>query len=288
MADSEEVQFRLLQRVLGIAREAHLTGAAVAVYDYQTGFHFSCEADKWFHAASTIKLAILFGLFRAADEHRLSLSDQLHVRNRFLSVVDGSPYRLEISRDSNSEIHDRIGRTMSMMDLAEAMIVTSSNLATNLLVDYLEIPYIQQTLRSANIEGIDFVRGVEDHLAYERGLNNRVTARGLLSLFQALYEHRRHLSEGSQAKMLNILFGQRFNRMIPAALPPEAKVAHKTGEISTVCHDAGMVFLPGRKPYGLVILTEFDPNQIKRSEPLAAISGAVYESLVPKDETVKV
>ena len=42
---------------------------------------------------------------------------------------------------------------------------------------------------------------------------------------------------------------QEFNAMIPARLPPEAKVAHKTGEISTVCHDAGIVFLPGRQPY---------------------------------------
>ena len=58
--------------------------------------------------------------------------------------------------------------------------------------------------------------------------------------------------------MFDILFQQRFNAMLPAGIPESAKarVAHKTGEISTVTHDAGMVFLPGRAPYALLVLPE--------------------------------
>ena len=81
--------------------------------------------------------------------------------------------------------------------------------------------------------------------------------------------------------MFDILFQQRFNSMIPAGLPEAAKarVAHKTGEISTVCHDAGMVFLPGRAPYVLVVLTEYPAagNAASRHKTVAAISAAVYD-----------
>jgi beta-lactamase class A len=64
--------------------------------------------------------------------------------------------------------------------------------------------------------------------------------------------------------------------MIPAGLPPHAMVAHKTGEISTMCHDIGIVYLPEREPYITAILTEFDPDQEERHETVAAISRAIY------------
>ena len=44
--------------------------------------------------------------------------------------------------------------------------------------------------------------------------------------------------------MLDVLHGQQFKSGIPAGLPRDARVAHKTGEISTVAHDAGLVYLP--------------------------------------------
>ena len=62
--------------------------------------------------------------------------------------------------------------------------------------------------------------------------------------------------------------------MIPAGLPSHATVAHKTGEISTVCHDAGIVYLPEREPYIVAILTEVDPDKNGRRETVAKISEA--------------
>jgi len=72
--------------------------------------------------------------------------------------------------------------------------------------------------------------------------------------------------------------------MIPALLPREARVAHKTGEISTVCHDAGIVFLPKRKPYVLAILTEWPENIERRQACLAEISRAVFEFVTTGEE----
>ena len=78
---------------------------------------------------------MLIAVFGAVAEGRFQLESRVHVRNRFLSIADGQPYQIESARDSNGLVHARIGRTMRVRDLARHMIVTSSNLATNLLVD---------------------------------------------------------------------------------------------------------------------------------------------------------
>jgi beta-lactamase class A len=86
-------------------------------------------------------------------------------------------------------------------------------------------------------------------------------------------------SEGKQ-EVIRILLAQRFDSMIPAGLPAHATVAHKTGEISTACHDIGIVYLPEREPYIAVILTEFDSEHDGRRETVAAISEAIYRSVI--------
>jgi beta-lactamase class A len=79
--------------------------------------------------------------------------------------------------------------------------------------------------------------------------------------------------------VIRILLEQRFNSMIPARLPAHAAVAHKTGEISTACHDIGIVYLPEREPYIAVILTEFDADRNGRRETVATISELIYRCL---------
>ena len=163
------------------------------------------------------------------------------------------------------------------------MIVRSSNLATNLLIDHLEVPFVTECLANAGLDALHCVRGVEDEAAFARGLNNFVTADGLLEFFRQVHDTRALTAE-SRDRMFDILFAQRFNAMLPAGIPDSAKarVAHKTGEISTVTHDAGMVFLPGRAPYILVILTEYPATgqATARNKTVAAVSGAVYEFLL--------
>jgi len=88
------------------------------------------------------------------------------------------------------------------------------------------------------------------------------------------------LTPESKQHLIRILLEQRFNSMIPAGLPPHAIVAHKTGEISTACHDIGIIYLPEREPYITAILTEFDPEREGRREMVAAISEAIYRSLL--------
>lgn len=270
-------------QITRIAEDAGARAVAVAFFDSRHNTEWSYQGDRWFHAASTIKVPVLLGVFGAIEKGRLTEFSRVHVRNRFYSVVDHSPFRLDSGRDASPEVHAAIGKTMQVRELARHMIVTSSNLATNLLIDVVGIEDIQQTLEKLGVtDGIDFRRGVEDNLAWEQDINNRVTANGLLLALRMIAEERA-ISEDASRHMLDILHGQEFKRGIPAGLPSDARVAHKTGEISTVAHDAGIVYLPDREPYVVVILTEWEPSKAGRHETIARISRSVYEHVTEGD-----
>jgi beta-lactamase class A len=255
---------------------------ALSLFDYETNQEWSRNGDRWFHSASTIKVAVLLALFGAIEARRFTLESRLHVRNRFISRVDGSVFRVPISRDANQAVHAAIGKTMRVGELARHMIVTSSNLATNLLLDLIDVDKAKEMLSGCGIQGIELARGVEDEKAFEANFNNRVTANGLTSLFRAIYEHKCVGSESTK-EMLSILSEQEFRSGIPLGLPNDvrerASIANKTGEISVAAHDAGIVFLPGRQPYVLAVLTESEPNANGRMELISRVSAAVYEYL---------
>jgi beta-lactamase class A len=262
-----------------LEKRSRAQAIAVAVHDTATGFEFRYRAERWFHAASTIKLAVLLGTYAAIHEGRLLPQSRLHVRNRFRSAFDGTAFRIVSERDADSAVHAAIGKTMRISELARHMIIRSSNLATNLLLDLLGLSYLQRVLEQHHLSGIDLRRGVEDELAFANGINNRVTADGLVQLLRLVAEERA-LSPELSRQMLHVLHEQEFRSGIPAGLPANARVAHKTGEISTIAHDAGIVYLPKRKPYVVAILTEWDPLATGRSPAIAAASYMVYEHLM--------
>ena len=285
MSDVNEASANLRKQLETIREQSKSHAIAVALHDLHTGFRFSLSGDRSFHAASTIKVAVLLAIFRAADEGRLRLDDSLHVRNRFFSAADGSVFHVSPDRDATPELYQSIGWTARIATLACAMISGSSNLATNLLLDFVGVEYARKVLSEAEVDGVRLRRGVEDHLAHDRGINNEATANGLLKLMSAIRGD--FLTNESKREVIRILLEQRFNSMIPARLPKHATVAHKTGEISTACHDAGIVYLPEREPYIAAILTEFEPDKDGRRETVAAISETIYHFLLGKEIHLK-
>jgi beta-lactamase class A len=273
----------LRDTILAIGEDARASAVAVAAYDFAHHTTWSLNAHRWFHAASTIKVPVLLAVYEAIAQGRFEPQSRVHVRNRFLSVVDGRPFRVPQGRDANDEVHAAIGRMLTVHELAEHMIVTSSNLATNLLLDLVGVEAARAALARLHLGGIDLQRGVEDEAAWEAGLNNRVTAAGLCDAMRLIEEGKAISPEASQA-MLDILHQQRFRSGIPAGLPEDARVAHKTGEISTIAHDAGIVYLDGRDAYVVVILTEWAPDVGGRQETIARISRAVYEAITGRQE----
>jgi beta-lactamase class A len=270
--DPEALQARIEE----IRADSKLEAIAAHVYDCESGREFAHDSDRWFHAASTMKTAVLLALFKAAEKGEVRLEDRLHVRNRFRSIADRSIFNISRDRDADPTVHRRVGRSMKLIELAHPMITRSSNLATNLLLDHLTPTAVQQMLTDAGVEGLRVVRGVEDTPAFDQGLNNLTTARGLTQLYRLLRDQE-FFSEASRRQMLEILRAQEFNSMIPALLPSNTEVAHKTGEISTCTHDAGLVLLPGRHPYAVAILTEHTPDAEAPQKAVARVSRAVYE-----------
>jgi len=216
------------------------------------------------------------GKFKQAAAGRLSLDDRIPVVNQFKSVVDGSPYALTRDDDSDAEIYKAIGTQRSYRELCEAMIAVSSNLATNLLIDRLGAERVFETMRSYGAEGMLVRRGVEDDKAFERGLNNTATARGFHAILAAI-GRREVVSADASAEMIAILKRQTFRNGIPAGLPPEMAVAHKTGTITKVHHDGGIVF--ATRPYVLVVLTRGFADEKSSDALIAGVSKLVYDTV---------
>jgi beta-lactamase class A len=236
------------------------------------------DADKPFHAASTMKVPVMIELFRQAEAGTLSLDDPLPIVNRFRSIVDGSPYTLSEGDDSDREIYAAEGKTMTLRQLCEAMITVSSNFATNLLIEKLGVENIRKTTAALGAEGMQVLRGVEDDKAYEKGLNNTTTARGLLVLFERLAAGRA-VSASADAAMIDILKRQAFRDAIPAGLPAGIPVAHKTGNITRIQHDAGIVYAD--RPYVLVVLVRGLDDEKKAKALIAGLSREIHAASQP-------
>ena len=267
----------LYRNVLKIKKEHELENLGIAFYDAETTIQWAFNGDQYFHAASTMKLAVLRGVFRQVERGELTLDAPVHVRNRFTSIVNQEPFMLDLGRDADPDVYGHLGKTLSVRELAYWMITKSSNLATNLLVDVVGIQTVQLALDELEVDGVRILRGVEDQAAFGAGLNNEVTANGLLKLLRLIADGKAY-SKKSSDEMLAIMLEQQYRSGIPAGLPKAARVAHKTGNISTVHHDAGIVFLEERKPYVLVILTQF-PAEMGRGTAVADVSRDIYATL---------
>jgi beta-lactamase class A len=240
------------------------------------------DADQPFHAASTMKLPVMIELFRQADSGMLSLEDPLPVRNEFHSIVDGSTFTLSEGDDSDKDVYAAVGRTLTLRQLCEAMIIVSSNFAANLLIERLGVQHIRRTVQALGADGMQVLRGVEDQKAYDEGMNNTTTARGLMVLLDRL-AHGTAVSARADAEMIDILKRQRFNSAIPAGLPPGTPVAHKTGNITRIHHDAAIVY--GPSPYVLVVLVRGIDELKKSAALMAEISKAVYGHTVDEQRS---
>ncbi len=249
---------------------------AVAVRDKSTGTRLDILSDREFHAASTMKVPVQIEVWRRIQSGTLSLNSTLEVQNSFRSIVDESPYRIE--DDSDDAIYDRIGEQMTISELVYQMITVSSNLATNLLIDFLGAAAIQSTVDSLGASGMRVLRGVEDIKAFELGLSNSTTASALATLMESISQGQA-IDSVADHQIVEVLMDQQFNEMIPAGLPADVMVAHKTGQITRIHHDAAIIYTPSTPPYVLVILIEGLDDENESATLGAAITQAVHAEL---------
>lgn len=231
------------------------------------------QPDLVFHAASTMKIPVMIELFAQVRAGKLRLEDPLPVKNEFHSLADGSAYQLDPADDNDHEVYESIGKTMTLGQLCEAMITVSSNLAANLLIEKLGVENIRHTVHELHAEGMQLLRGVEDEKAFAQGMNNTTTARALLTLLEAIAKLKA-VDPAACREMIEILKRQELNEAIPAGLPPGTAVAHKTGEITKIHHDAAIVF--AKRLFILVILVRGLADKKDSAALMADITGKLF------------
>jgi beta-lactamase class A len=259
-----------------ILKEEPNAEVAIAYRDLASGEELFMDADVPFHAASTMKIPVMMEVFRQAEAGKLSLDESITLRNEFASIVDGSAYSLKPEDDSELTLYKHLGEKRTIRDLVRPMIVESSNLATNLLVDRVSAAKTTEFMNTLGASGVKVLRGVEDSKAYPRGMNNEVTARGLLTLLAKLAE-RQVVSPRASDAMLAILRDQKFREGIPSGMPAGVVVAHKTGWFPGTYHDVGIVEPTGRKPFVLVVLTRKIPDEARAHTLVQRVARAAFE-----------
>ena len=211
------------------------------VVDLESGERFERLPDETFPLASTIKLAILYELFKQADEARLKL-DEIRALDR-RHAVGGSGVLVELSTPA-----------MSLRDYAVLMVVLSDNTATNLLIDAVGMENVNNRMSALSLPGLKLRRKMIDLAAARRGDENVGSPADLARLLQIIHRSE-GLTKASSDAIIAILRKPKSSALrdgVPSAVP----VANKTGTLEGVAADAGIVYLPGR-PYVFVATTTY-------------------------------
>ena len=157
-----------------------------------------------------MKVPVMIELFRQEGAKQLSLAETIEIRNEFKSVVDGSPYSMDLGDDSDETVYKSVGKTMTLEELNRQMITVSSNFATNLLIDRLGVRNVRATVEGMGAYGVEVRRGVEDQKAFDQGIINETTARGLFVLLNAIARGAA-VSKGASERMVEVLAAQKLS-----------------------------------------------------------------------------
>ena len=135
---------------------------AVAFKDLTTGESILINEQTFFHAASTMKTPVMIEVYKQAAAGAFSLNDSITLKNAFKSIVDSSTFSLNAKDDSEKELYRHLGEKRTLYNLVYDMIISSSNLATNMVIELVNARHVTQTMRQLGAGKIQVLRGVED------------------------------------------------------------------------------------------------------------------------------
>ena len=251
---------------------------ALAFKNLDDGKEILINENEIFHAASTMKTPVMIEFYKQLHQGKLSLEDTLQIKNEFKSIVDGTIYKLSEFDDSDKNTYNKLGQYYSINNLIYEMITISSNFATNILIEYIGANNVTKSMKEIGALNINVLRGVEDIKAFELGLNNTTSAKDLLIIYEKLAKGK-IINNESSAIMIEILKDQKYDDIIPKYLPKDIEIANKTGMITGVHHDSGIVFLKDGKKYVIVLLSKNMSDMESGTEMMAKISELIYKTL---------
>jgi len=274
----KKIDYNILEKKI-ISKFNDETGNfALAFKNLDDGKEILINENEIFHAASTMKTPVMIEFYKQLHQGKLSLEDTLQIKNEFKSIVDGTMYKLSEFDDSDKNTYNKLGQYYSINNLIYEMITISSNFATNILIEYIGANNVTKSMKEIGALNINILRGVEDIKAFELGLNNTTSAKDLLIIYEKLAKGK-IINNESSAIMIEILKDQKYDDIIPKYLPKNIEIANKTGMITGVHHDSGIVFLKDGKKYVIVLLSKNMSDMESGTEMMAKISELIYKTL---------
>jgi beta-lactamase class A len=252
----------LMDTIASLAAECGGTVSVSAVH-LPTGQRLDREAERSFPSASVIKVPILAALYQEAEAGRLSWDETVVLAEG--AKVPGSGVLREL----------HLGTELTLEDLARLMIVVSDNSATNLLIDRIGTGIVNDLLAGLGCETTRLGRKMYDFAARDRGLENRCAAGEITDLLVRL-KQRQLVSTAASEDMLAIMKRQTHVNKIPRLLPSDTPIANKTGEITGVSHDVGIINAPSG-PIALSVLTEGARDRVGAEDAISRIARTVYD-----------
>ncbi len=228
-----------------------------------------------------MKTAVMLAAYRLADAGSLELDQPVLVHDGFASAAPGAPpYTMNRDDDSDQAVWERMGQEVPLRWLIRRMIVRSSNLATNLVLEQVGFPAVAAAWKAVGAVRSSVRRGIEDTAAHQAGITNWVTAADLAALLTGIVTGQGPdgpvASPESCAHMRDVLLAQELNVCLPQGLPEGTPIAHKSGWVEGVRHGSGVVFPPDAPPYVLVVCTTTGQPDQRMTSLLARIAAASW------------
>jgi beta-lactamase class A len=225
-----------------------------AIVDLTSGDRITHLEDATFPTASAIKLAIVYELFKQAEEGTLRLDDTITLDRA--QAVGGTGVLVEMGTP-----------TLSIRDYAVLMVTLSDNTATNILIDRLGLERIAARMHGLGLNGTRLRRHMMDTAAARRGEENVSTPDELARLLKTMND--------GMPEAIALLKKPKQNRL-RKGLPDGVASADKSGELEGVRVDAGIVFAKNR-PYVLAVMTTFLKDEAEGERAIETISRTAYE-----------
>lgn len=276
------------------------------VHDLRSGRTLTYNHEAVFPTASTLKVPLLYELFRQADAGMIDLAERVTLSHA--TRVPGSGILQDLDE----------GLQPTIRDLAELMIIVSDNWATDLIYHRIGKEHVASTLRELDMrqthipltihelfcaladidptspeatyaylrEALKTAKAADDNLGYAADPRNDVsTPADMIRLLVTIHAGR-GLSEASRDRVLKILKDQNFNTIIPARLPDDEGVetAHKTGSLRGIRNDVGIVYAP-KATYAVAFMSKGQKDIPEVIDRMARASRWIWDAMATNKET---
>ena len=264
LLERKKAQWSVLRQEISSQARNFKGRSGIVVKDLKMNWEVSLNKEEVFVSASLVKIPIMAAVFGAAQSGKIKLESRIKLKSS--DKVSGS-----------GELKNMpAGRDFSIEELVERMVISSDNTAANMLIELLGFGFLNNSFKEFGLKNTNLARKMMEFGDRKNGVENYTTAEDTSYLLEKIYRNKLCNSFVSE-KCLGLLKRQKTRDRIPAQLPDDIIVAHKTGLEMKACHDAGIVFAP-RGDFLICVLTKGVVNSRISKKFISNIAFEVYNN----------